>query len=580
MIKKRYEQNWRFISPDAVLTCSILNCKGQHFIAFGGHDRRLYLMDENQELVDSVPFDGWCRCTFPIDLDGDGCDELLAGAGDGNFFAFKVDLSKHIFIPIMNYFSKGKVLTCAAGDINRDGNIELIFGGEDKTLKILKNISSKKPIITLYYDSWVTCCAIGGFKHPEFQKPIIGLIVGTKSGFLEFIVFNKDKPNILWQKDLNSQINTIVIGDVLNNGYNEIIVGTNDYHIKILDCEGYKLKYINLFNSRPLALLVDDIDGNGANEIVVGCADGTLKVFRNDNIDSTEFYQKWQLKISTSIKTITSFIPQGKKIKEIIFGGYDRTLRDIYDYEYGKEPKLTIKPKILLQKIEAKPISTLDLNQNIPTTLQETITNFFEKWQYIPSLELLQNYLEMIGFSKEQIEKEINALKENKMLNLESKEINIWTYGIKIYEKEKIGEKESEGVAEEIQQESLKEELDKTLKERLEKAPKKAPKKSPKKAPKKAPKKSPKKLQRKLPRKVLKKLQRKLPRKAPKKLQRKLPRKVLKKHRKKPPRKVLKKHQKRLLRNREITYFSKKDLISCSKGSNWVNSVKSSLLYL
>ena len=51
-------------------------------------------MDEKMDIVDDRAFDGWVRCSYPIDFDGDGCDEVLVGAGDGNFMVLKLNPEK------------------------------------------------------------------------------------------------------------------------------------------------------------------------------------------------------------------------------------------------------------------------------------------------------------------------------------------------------------------------------------------------------------------------------------------------------------------------------------------------------
>ena len=48
-LKKRFNLNWMFECPDAVLTCSTLKCGEKSYIVFGGHDKTLYLM--NEELI-------------------------------------------------------------------------------------------------------------------------------------------------------------------------------------------------------------------------------------------------------------------------------------------------------------------------------------------------------------------------------------------------------------------------------------------------------------------------------------------------------------------------------------------------
>lgn len=94
MINKRFHQHWVFECPDAILTCSILKCRDNYFIAFGGHDKTLYLMSKDLQILDDIEFDGWVRCSYPMDLDGDECDELLVGAGDGACLVLKLDQEK------------------------------------------------------------------------------------------------------------------------------------------------------------------------------------------------------------------------------------------------------------------------------------------------------------------------------------------------------------------------------------------------------------------------------------------------------------------------------------------------------
>ena len=142
MLRKRFNQNWVFESPDAVDTVSILKCLEKSYLVFGGHDKGLYLMDNDLTILDDISFDGWVRCSFTIDLDGDGCDEVLVGVGDGSFLVLKLDKDQTKLIGIMRYKADRKINCCVAGDIYRNGNIELIFGGEDKTLNILKDINS------------------------------------------------------------------------------------------------------------------------------------------------------------------------------------------------------------------------------------------------------------------------------------------------------------------------------------------------------------------------------------------------------------------------------------------------------
>ena len=65
-------------------------------------------MDKDMNILDDITFDGWCRCSFSIDLNGDGQDEVLVGSGDGSFLAVKLDKANKLGIKVIseNEFQK------------------------------------------------------------------------------------------------------------------------------------------------------------------------------------------------------------------------------------------------------------------------------------------------------------------------------------------------------------------------------------------------------------------------------------------------------------------------------------------
>jgi WD40 repeat protein len=427
MIRKRYQLIHMFECPDAVLTCSVLKCHENSFLVFGGHDKTLYLMNEQMNIVDDRVFDGWCRCTYPIDLDGDGCDEVLVGAGDGNFMVLKLSPEQKKLVGIMRYRSPKRINCCIAGDITRNGNIELIFGGEDKTLKIFDSIKAKEPKFIFYYDSWVTACALGVLKLPDEKISIYGLLVGTKSGIVQLIKFKENLPEIVWQKDFNTQINDIKVGDVTNDGFNEILLSSDDSTIKILDTSGEPIKQIPIDEGRPLSLLIEDVDGDNSSEIVAGCADGSLKVFHNPAIGSTDFELKWKTKVSTSIKDICFRVDPEQK-KNIVFGGYDRTIRIVSDFEWGDKQPLDIPQQIKVEKIDStekdRIINEIASAQEVPTNIREHIFDILLKKGYLKDLA---TELGNLDYTEDEILEELTLLKAQKSLIYEKVVYPVWS---------------------------------------------------------------------------------------------------------------------------------------------------------
>jgi len=427
MIRKRYQLIDMFECPDAVLTCSILRCHDNSFIVFGGHDKTLYLMDEKMNILDDRVFDGWCRCSYPIDLDGDGCDEVLVGAGDGNFMVLKLSPEKKKLVGIMRYRSPKKINCCIAGDFTRNGNKELIFGSEDKTLKIFDSIEAKEPKFILYYDSWVTACTLGILKIPDEKVPIYGLLVGTKNGIVQLVSFKDELPDIIWQKDFKAQVNDIKVGDVTNDGFNEILLSSDDSTIKILDSNGETIKEIQIDEGRPLSLLIEDIDGDNASEIVAGCADGSLKVFHNTSIGSNDFELKWKIKVSTSIKDICYRLDPGQK-KNIVFGGYDRKIRIVSDFEWGDKQPLDIPQQIKIELIEPtekeRIIDEITNAQEVPTNIREHIFEILLKKGH---LKELATELRNLDYTEDEILEELAVLKTQKSVVYEKVVYPVWS---------------------------------------------------------------------------------------------------------------------------------------------------------
>ncbi|MFX0212374.1 MAG: hypothetical protein ACFFDT_40750, partial [Candidatus Hodarchaeota archaeon] len=393
-----------FECPDAVLTCSILRCHENNFLVFGGHDKKLYLMDEEMNILDDRTFDGWCRCSYSIDLDGDGCDEVLVGAGDGNFMVLKLSKEKKKLTGLMRYKSSKRVNCCIAGDFTRDGNIELIFGSDDKSLKIFDDIKAKEPKYILYYDSWVIACTLGFLQLPDDEEPIFGLLTGTKNGLVQLVQFQDEMLDIIWQKNFDTQINDIKVGDVTNDGFNEIVLSTDDPTIKILNSQGETIKEVATEEGRPLSLLIEDIDGDNAKEIVAGCADGSLKIFHNPSLDSQDFELKWKTKVSTSIQNVCYILGKEQNIRHIVFGGYDRKLHNVTDFEWGQKQTLDVpqKMKIPETKVTKKEdlIKELAKVKEVPTNIREHIFNILQEKGHLK--DLMKDLTEL-GYSEDEI---------------------------------------------------------------------------------------------------------------------------------------------------------------------------------
>ncbi|MHA1193849.1 MAG: FG-GAP repeat domain-containing protein, partial [Promethearchaeota archaeon] len=235
--------------------------------------------------------------------------------------------------------------------------------------------------------------------------------------------------DIIWQREFKSQINAIDIGDVVNNGYNDIIIGTDDSKINIYNADGEELNSIEIEGSRPISIRVADVDGDNAKEIIVGCADGSLLIYHNQQLDSTNFGLKWKTATSNSIKIVSPILDVEEGLINIIFGGYDRSLRCVSDFEWGEKPKLDVPDKMGTVKLEKPKVVEEELEQQleiktVPTNLRDYIFKILGETRVIDGVT---KELQKIGYLKDSIKNEFELMRSQKPGTYAKVSYSLWS---------------------------------------------------------------------------------------------------------------------------------------------------------
>jgi len=185
--------------------------------------------------------------------------------------------------------------------------------------------------------------------------------------------------------------------------------------------------------NRPKSLILEDIDGDNAKEIVVGCADGTLRIFQNTKLNSNDIELKWKTipKLSASIKNICSLMNNEQNVKNIIYGGYERTIRNISDFEWEKKPILKIPqkfkiPQIPIKKPSAKP-EEISKIKKVPTSLRGFIKELLETHGFYMTLDLLISDLMGKGYTRKEISDELEFLKSKGAICYDKVDVDVWS---------------------------------------------------------------------------------------------------------------------------------------------------------
>ncbi|HUW91462.1 MAG TPA: hypothetical protein VMV43_13210 [Candidatus Nanopelagicaceae bacterium] len=129
-----------------------------------------------------------------------------------------------------------------------------------------------------------------------------------------------------WDFHFNEPILGIEIGDINNNGQNEIITFSKSGRLLILSLTGKKITEIEISeNSSIWQAKICDIDRDNKNEVILNGLDGILRVFKCNS--SYELETFWEHQFGASISGFLLSDINNDNLNEIIAYSIDKSLR-------------------------------------------------------------------------------------------------------------------------------------------------------------------------------------------------------------------------------------------------------------
>ena len=189
-------------------------------------------------------------------------------------------------------------LSPALGDINGDGELEVVVGGE---------IGIKRGISYITNDSVYALNGANGsllwrYETSDFpySSPVLGdingdgrleVMIGDCDGYIHYL--NGEDGALLWKRAIGWNIfSSPALGDINGDGRLEVIFCTADGYIYALDPEKKRSLWVyetkDIVSSSPA---LGDIDGDGRLEVVVGSRDRYLYALNGE--DGSLLWKYW-----------------------------------------------------------------------------------------------------------------------------------------------------------------------------------------------------------------------------------------------------------------------------------------------
>ncbi len=227
------------------------------------------------EMLCDFPVDRFVTSVYVTDVTGDDKNEILVGGSDSTLRILKMDTDNNI-TQFVKHQLDDLPITIGTCDVIGDEIEEIVTGNRDRTLRIFKvHDNSVEQIEVIELPSPVISVAAGDILGD--RKMELGVV--THDGSIR--VFRNEESKLdLFSKLENVNALSLRIEELNADHMDEIVVATSDFKVNFYSLQMADLNLIASVDigKKILSINVGDAGGDGRKEVQVGVSDGPLKV--------------------------------------------------------------------------------------------------------------------------------------------------------------------------------------------------------------------------------------------------------------------------------------------------------------
>jgi|GEM_PF-1378243 len=281
---------------------------------------RIYIIMENGEIIRTLHSTSIVNSIHITDIDGDKLQDIIGGS------PARVRLFDSFGMNKWNLPTYKNINVVNAGNVLGDSVKEVLAGSDE--LIVIDNLGSKVTSITansLSNEVNDEINSIHTINTPKEAYPYI-VVTTKKSPKIHVLkaIYNQTikKYQLIrkWDYDVGDSISYLGVSDLEPDGYNEILVGTNDGYFFVLNGVG-DLAWSFKANGGIMDADVSDVNTDGEEDVILGSISGTIYV-----LSSEEGGFMWRYDLAEPISNVEVADLEGDPYKEIIVGTLTRAM--------------------------------------------------------------------------------------------------------------------------------------------------------------------------------------------------------------------------------------------------------------